>query len=255
VRALRREEVLSARFADRVIATNTLHETILAEHGIPARKIDIIMNVGNEDIFKPAETPSADRPLTLAYHGTIAERLGLDLIVRALAVARNDCPDVRLILIGEGDFLPEVRALVRELGLDDAVDFVPFVAVEELPSYLARADVGVVGNRAYTEQKRNYMLPVKMLEYAAMEIPTIAPRLRAIRAYFDDESAFFYQPDDVDDMARQIVRACRDRDLLAETKPHLRRFNKRYNWAAMEREYMSIVSGLLAGRADQAAVS
>jgi glycosyltransferase involved in cell wall biosynthesis len=186
--------------------------------------------------------------LTLVYHGTIAERLGIDTILKGVAAARREGANIRLVLIGEGEFLPRVRTLVEELYLGDSVEILPFMPVEELPSYLARADVGIVGNRAYTEAKRNYMLPVKMLEYAAMEIPTIAPRLQAIGAYFDDESTLFYLPDDVEDMSRQIVRVSRDREVLEAMREHLRLFNERYNWAAMETEYIRIVHRLLASR-------
>jgi glycosyltransferase involved in cell wall biosynthesis len=249
IKALRWEELWSARFANEVIATNTLHKEVLCEHGIPEDKIDIIMNLGNERLFRPGATRRTNDRLTLAYHGTIAERLGLDLILRAVALAREDCPGVQLLLIGDGDFLPTVRTLIDELDLADCVTVIGFVPVEELPQHLANVDIGIVGNRSYTEAKRNYMLPVKMLEYAAMEIPTITPRLRIIREYFDDDNALFYAPDDVEDMASQIVRACRETDLIETLKRHLRTFNQRYNWSASEAEYLQIVSRLLESRA------
>jgi glycosyltransferase involved in cell wall biosynthesis len=247
---LRFEEWLSAKFADQVITTNELHKETLRSHAIPAEKIEIIMNVANERIFRPLprkELPSgeASAPLVLAYHGTIAERLGIDLILRGVRIALDDCPNLRLLLIGDGDFLPTVRSLTQELGLSEHVKLVGFVPVDELPGYLADADVGVIGNRAYIEAKRNYMLPVKMLEYAGMEIPTIAPRLRVISRYFDDQSALFYTPDDARDMARRIVEVYRDRSKLDGMRLHLRAFNERYNWCAMERRYLGIVERLV----------
>ena len=241
---LRWEERLSARFADQVITTNDLHKEVLCLHGIEADKIEVILNVGNERLFQPVGARSTESPdrLTLVYHGTIAERLGIDLILQAVRIAAEDCPGLRLLLIGEGDFLPTVKTLVREWGLSDRVECRGFVPVEQLPAYLAAADVGVVGNRGYTEARQNYMLPVKMLEYAAMEIPTIAPRLRVIRHYFDEQSAFFYQPDDAADMARRIVEVHRHRELVAGVRRHLRLFNQRHNWPAMERRYLELVA-------------
>ena len=242
---LRWEERLSAWFADQVITTNELHEEVLCSHGIAADKIEVILNVGNERLFRPA----LDRPphdgLMLVYHGTIAERLGIDLILKAVAVASEKCPGLRLLLIGEGDFLSTVERLMSDWGLTDKVQIRGFVPVEELPAYLYEADVGIVGNRGYTEAKRNYMLPVKMLEYAAMEIPTIAPRLRVIRHYFDEDSAIFYAPDDAKDMARRIVEVYQHREIIANVKQGLRTFNQRYNWSAMEKKYLDIIGRLL----------
>ncbi len=87
---LRWEERLSARFADRVITTNELHKMVLSSHGIPDQKIDIIMNLGDERIFRPTQSGTAREGLTLGYHGTIAERLGIDLILRAIHLAAKD---------------------------------------------------------------------------------------------------------------------------------------------------------------------
>ncbi len=120
-----------------------------------------------------------------------------------------------------------------------------FVPVEDLPLYLKDVDLGVIGNRGYTEVRRNYMLPVKMLEYAAMEIPTVAPRLRVIQEYFDETNAIFYAPDDVEDMARRIVEVYRHSEILETIRQGLRAFNRRYNWASMEGRYREILDGLL----------
>jgi glycosyltransferase involved in cell wall biosynthesis len=244
---LRLEERMSARLANQVITTNELQKEVLCAHGIAADKIEIILNVGNDRLFRPVvNRPSTDQDgLLLVYHGTIAERLGIDLILSALRLASRECPDVRLLLIGEGDYLPTVKTLIRDWALSDRVELVGFVPVEALPPYLARADVGIVGNRVYTEAKQNYMLPVKMLEYAAMEIPTIAPRLRTISRYFDETTALFYTPDDAEDMARRIVDACRHRQLIENVRQHLRGFNQRHNWSVMEKRYLSLVSKYL----------
>lgn len=244
---LRWEERISAAFADLVITTNSLHKTVLEEHGLPPAKIAIIMNLGNERIFVPSARDDQAEELRLVYHGTIAERLGIDLILRAVSLARRRCPKIRLTLIGDGDYLRRAKELVAEFDLADAVDLHGFLPVEELPAMLRNADVGVIGNRAYTESKNDFMLPVKMLEYAALEIPSIVPRLRSIMSYFDETSAIFYDADDVRGLTERIVEVCEDRGLLERAKLGLRRFNRQYNWAAMEQRYMELVGNLTAG--------
>ncbi len=245
---VRFEERLSARFADFVLTTNDLHKEALVAHGIPESKVGIVMNVGHPAIFRPRTKREGGGALVLAYHGTIAARLGVDLVVRAVALALDRCPELRLLLVGEGEYLPEVARLIGELGIDGAVTRHGWVDVERLPDLLADADAGVIGNRAETEAKQNWMLPVKMLEYAAMEIPTIAPRLRAIERYFDDESAVLYRPDDIEDLARRIRELYGDRSLLDRRREGLRDFNRRYNWDRMQREYLDLVAGLSGGR-------
>jgi len=243
---LRLEERLSAKFADLILTTNDLHVETLVGHGLPRSKIRIIMNVGNPALFapRPARAFRADHGLVLGYHGTIAERLGLDLVVEAVHRALPSCEGLRLVLIGDGEFMPVVRRLVENYALQNVVSLNGWVPVEQLPRALAEVDTGVVGNRRRTEVHQNWMLPVKMLEYAAMEIPTIAPRLRAITQYFDDASALLYTADDIDDLTRVIKETYWDPACLDRVRMGLRTFNARYNWPSMETRYLELVRDL-----------
>ena len=94
------EEQLSAWFADQVITTNELHKVVLATHGVPPQKIEIVLNVGNDRIFFPRTNRQKNDGLTLVYHGTVAERLGLDIILEAMEICKKKCPDLVFILIG-----------------------------------------------------------------------------------------------------------------------------------------------------------
>ncbi len=242
------EERLSASFVHHVITTNDLHKEALVGHGIPWNKITIIMNVGNKTVFSPKHNDNPRNGLTLAYHGTIAERLGLNLILEAIQQVRLSCPDLRFILIGDGDYMPAIRRLILKYHIEDVVKTTGWVPVERLPNYLERVDVGVVGNRRYTEIRQNWMLPVKMLEYAAMEIPTIAPRLRVIQHYFDNNNAILYEPDSTEDLVRCIRYVYERPENLENLKQGLREFNARFNWVDMERRYLNLVSNLISGR-------
>ncbi len=241
---LRWQERLSAAFADQVITSNALQKRVLCSHGLPADKIEVILNVGNEAFFKPAPPRPPSTELRLVYHGTIAERLGLDVILQAIHLASQDCPALSFLLIGDGDYLPTVKRLIPAWGLSDRVQLLGFIPVEKLAAYLSQADVGIVGTKSANEAKHNYCLPVKMLEYAAMEMPTIAPNLDVIRYYFDDDSAFFYAADDPVALADRIRDVYHHRELLPGVRQHLRSFNQSHNWAAMEDLYLAIIARL-----------
>ena len=64
------------------------------------------------------------------------------------------------------------------------------------------------------------MLPVKLLEYVALDIPVVVPRLKTIEHYFADDMVAYYDPENVQSLADSIYRlfcraagACRDRPL------------------------------------------
>jgi glycosyltransferase involved in cell wall biosynthesis len=239
------EERLSAWSAQRVITTNSLQKEVLVRHGLPAEKIEIILNVGNTKIFKPRTVHTGTGDLWLGYHGTIAKRLGLLLILEALRQVKEECPRMRFLCIGEGDDLGAMLSFIEENGLKDVVMPHEFVEVEKLPEMLQCVDVGMIGNLRETELKRSYMLPVKMLEYAAMGIPTVAPRLKVIQAYFSDAVTFYYEPDDPESLANTLQSIYENRSLIRSKANHLEEFNSKYNWKEIGQKYLNLLTELV----------
>ncbi|MEO8168808.1 MAG: glycosyltransferase family 4 protein, partial [bacterium] len=243
-----REELLSAACSNKVITTNVMHREVLVEHGIAHDKIELIYNVGNTKYFKPMSRGTNGQELWLGYHGTIAKRLGVFLIVDALGMLKHECPGLRFLCVGEGDDLDVMKQRAKEKNVFEMIDFRPFTEVEKLPEVLRKVHVGIIGNQRDTERKRNYMLPVKMLEYAAMEIPTIAPRLEILSRYFDDTSAFFYEADNVESLAATIRSIYNDRTLLTTRISGLRAFNAQYNWNIMAERYLGMIHDMTSAR-------
>jgi hypothetical protein len=85
-----------------------------------------------------------------------------------------------MMVIRTGDYLEAARQLVTCKQLDQCITLVDQVPVQEMPRLLAPADVGLVPNRA--SNATHLLLPVKLLDYMALGIPTIAARrLRSMR--------------------------------------------------------------------------
>ncbi|HTV00766.1 MAG TPA: glycosyltransferase, partial [Luteitalea sp.] len=102
------EERASAMLAHGVVCVNHPQRDTLVARGIPARKTFVSMNVPDDRVFVPVpRAGSAFDPATLnlVYHGTMANRLGVDLVIRAVALLRERLPGLRLHLWGQGDDL------------------------------------------------------------------------------------------------------------------------------------------------------
>jgi glycosyltransferase involved in cell wall biosynthesis len=247
-RALCLEERLSAMVAHRVICVNHPQRDTLIGRGIPGSKTFISMNVPDPKIFghangNPGETvqPGAMR---LVYHGTMAERLGVDLLIQAVARVRPDVPGVQLHLWGHGDDLAAFRQLATELGVDDRVTFnAAGYPLHELPERLRSMDLGVLGNRR--SAACDLMLPVKLLEYVSLGIPTVVPRLRTIEHYFTNEMVTYYEPEDVDSLAGAIRTLHEKVELGRKQAAQAREFLTQYGWERQGQELVSMYRDLV----------
>jgi len=241
---VRWQERLACGFADHVITVSERWRQTLIERGLPKDKCTVVMNVADERIFVPRRKPPSPRSeFRLIYHGTVTHRYGLDVALRAIALVREEIPEMRFTVLGKGDGMLELVDLRRQLGLEDLIDLADeFVLAEDLPSVIAGADLGVVPYRddVFTDG----LLPTKLMEYAAMGIPSIAARTTAIDAYFRDTMVEFFTPGDAEDLARCIRRLHADPDRLAGLARGSRNFTRRYNWAATSAQYVATVRRL-----------
>lgn len=241
------QEKLSCWFADHVITVSEHWRQALIKRGVLPSKCSVVMNLADPRIFRPLSAedapPKDNNRFRLLYHGTLAERYGLDLVLQAMDLVRHQIPGIHLTIIGHGEHLKTLERMADELNLrENLVQFRPAVPAEQLPPLIAAADVGVVPYRddVFTDS----LLPTKLMEYAALGLPAIAARTTAIASYFDETMVQFFAPGDVEDLARCILTLYSDRKRLAQLAQGIEKFNRRYNWPAQSAEYVRLVDQL-----------
>jgi glycosyltransferase involved in cell wall biosynthesis len=89
------------------------------------------------------------------------------------------------------------------------------------------------------------MLPVKLLDYMALGIPTIAARLRTIEHYFSEREVRFFEPGDTEGLAAAIEELYRDRAHRIELAHNARRALERIGWPGQRAEYYDAIDALL----------
>jgi glycosyltransferase involved in cell wall biosynthesis len=199
-------EQRSLAFADQVITCTPQQRDIFASRGTPPEKITVVLNAANSAVFRPRTLePDLWQPggrFELVSHGLVVVRYGLDTMVHAVALLADEIPGIVLHVYGKGDYLPEMLALARRLGIADRVIAYGFVAEEELLGGIARAHVGVIA--AKRDSFRNLTHTQKMYEYVAMRKPVVIAETPAVRTHFDDSCFQFFTSDDPADLARAL---------------------------------------------------
>ncbi len=261
VRLVRLQERLSTRFADHVITVSHHWRQNLIERGVPGEKVSVVMNVADDAIFvRPdGEGPALNGAgstngsgqrsgLRLIYHGAVVERYGLDLALHAMACLEDQAPDIHLTILGRGDYMESLRHLARELKVDGRVAFYyELRPAEELPAIILQADAGIVPYR--DDPFTDGLLPTKLMEYAALGLPSIAARTTAIERYFEGTMAELFTPNSVEDLASVLKALYADRGRLAALARRADAFNRTYNWTKIGAEYVDLVEHLGTGAA------
>ncbi len=247
VRIVRWQERLSIGFADHILTVTDLWRDSLIARGVAPDKVDVVMNAPDETLFAPRPpTTGGKPPVTVIYHGTLTHRYGIDLLVRAIDLARRRVP-LRLILHGRGEMLPQIESLVAELELQDVVSLsIALVPTAELARTIATADIGVVPNR--NDVFTDGILPTKLMEYAALGVPAVVARSSATCAYFNDQMVRYVEAGDVNAMADAIVELANDPELRLRLATNAQEFTRAHPWTDEAARYVAIVERLAGKR-------
>lgn len=149
--------------------------------------IEILSNGVDPVKFKPMDRDMrlAERlgihedDLVLVYCGSVLEYEGLDDIIRAIAFLKNDGLEVKFVLVGDGNFLDDIKALAKKLGVESLIKFVGKVHPDKVNSYLSVADIVPIVRKNHKVCR--LVSPLKPFEAMAMGKLVLASDLPALR--------------------------------------------------------------------------
>ena len=125
-------------------------------------------------------------------------------LIRAFAATVEECPNIRLVIAGDGEQEAEIRALARELCPSGTVCFAGWV--QQIDSFYNALDVNVLTSLSET-------FPYALTEGARMHCATIASRVGGVPYLIDDGfNGLLFEPRDVAKLTSHMVYFARHRE-------------------------------------------
>ena len=115
----------------------------------------------------------AARPIVITTR-RLEARMGLEELVRAVALCRRRFPDIFLVVVGRGRLDERLKRLAGECGLSDSVRFWGYAPDELLPVLYTAADLFVLPTQALEG------FGLVILEAASCGLPVVATPVGAI---------------------------------------------------------------------------
>jgi glycosyltransferase involved in cell wall biosynthesis len=194
--ARRRQTIEALTGADAVIAVSRQLAARTAELGVDPSRLHVVYNGVDTMIFHrgPAE-PSGD-PLLL-FVGNLAPVKGLDVLIDACALLRDQGVRFQCRLIGQGALRRALSRRIQAAGLTQCVQLHGPCHLEQLPDWYRAACVLVLPS--FSEG-----VPNVILEAQACGTPVVASRVGGIPEILGDES--LVPPNDARALADAIDR-------------------------------------------------
>ena len=183
--------------------------------------------------FRPL--PMQDKYLTIGTVKKLAPKYGIDILLKAFAMARkmavaqspNLVDRLRLTIVGDGVQRQKLESLAQQLEIDDLTTFVGAVPHEQVPDYLNQIDIYVAASRLDSES-----FGVAVLEASACGLPVIVSDVGGLPEVVQDGVTGYIVPQEnvaaTAEAIVKLIKSKKDRDRLGAAGRKL--VLERYVW-------------------------
>ena len=180
-------------------------QEFLAERGIPKEVMYLYRNPVDHTKFHPVDETTrkttreklgfTDDDIVLSHHGILHPNKGNSWIFQRLNELKDELPNLKYLLIGNGPEMDNLQQLSSQLGIADRITFTGWLPTEQdLNNALASADIGLV-MRIGQETDHFHMTDTLAHEMACGK-PILAVNLKGIsEVIHDGENGFLFSPD------------------------------------------------------------
>lgn len=203
------------RRSPRVLVVSPESAERLERNGLPPGRCTLVGNTPDLAHFttdRPASRalpPAFEGRPILLFTGILVGDRGLDVALDGLARLRELRPRPALVVIGDGRARARYEADAKRLGVESDVAFLGFLDHEELPAWMARADVGILP--FHTCPHIHTTLANKLFDYMALGLPVLASDARPmVRVLRETQAGVTFRSGDGADFARSAESLLRD---------------------------------------------
>jgi len=208
----------------------------------PEQKIHVVPHGDSDFLFnKPIDRIEARKQLNLPldqklvlFFGQIKKVKGLDVLLKAWAIVRDQLKDAKLLVVGrpwkvEQDFFDSI---VKEKNLEpDCILNYSYVPNEIIPAYFAAADIVVL---PYREIYSSGVM-IRSLDYSAAIIASDLDTFRKI--IVNGENGVLFKNEDESDLAQKILSLIHDEEKMKRLRVNAKKTaDEKFSWELIGRK-------------------
>jgi glycosyltransferase involved in cell wall biosynthesis len=219
------------------ITDYTRREILKVTPAAESAKVHVVRCGLNLSRFVPAPPVQAENRRLVCVGRLCPQKAQIELIA-AIAELKNAYPDMRLVLIGDGEMRREIEALVARYGLQDIVHLNGWGTGEAVRAEIARSRALVLPSHAEG-------LPIVIMEAMALGRPVVSTRVAGIPELLDANCGWIVPPGDRDELIRALdtCLAASPETLAGLGREGRRRIERHYDQAENAAQLRTLFQG------------
>ncbi|MCL4475439.1 MAG: glycosyltransferase family 4 protein [Nitrospirae bacterium] len=224
------------RGVDAIISITRSIREYLITAGIPAESLHVVQNgIETEWLVKERSTPGS----YICYTGSLYPWKGVDTLILAMKYL----PGEKLLIVGGGGRIEELKQLARSEGVAGRVEFAGAVPRTVIQDYLSRSKVAVLPNIPSVPSQ--FSSPLKLFEYMAYGIPIVASDMPAFQEILTHgRNAILVEPGDSLALAKGIKTLMDDPELASRIARAAREDARNYTYDKRAEKILGVIKAL-----------
>jgi len=216
--------------AEVIIAVVEEMKQRLIKFGIDEKKIIIISNTLNLDMFPLPDKQPDPNHTTLFYAGGLNIHRGIQTVIQSLVHIVPKIPNIRLWLVGEGSFRKELVKLVDRLNLKKYVVFFGWKPYDKMISLLSQTDIALIPH--IKSDHTDSTIPHKLFQYMYAQKPIVASNCLPIERFIKEtKTGLIYKSNDPVQLSGCIINLIKNKDKFSFLQKNGKKWVKeKYNW-------------------------
>lgn len=222
-----------------VVSNSTKQE--LVQKGFSADQVDLVYNAVDHAAYRYFPDAKSVTPL-VGYLGRIKRYKSVNHLIQAFDIVQREIADAKLLIIGDGDHLPKLKKLVKQLKLDQKVIFTGALQHDQKINSLNRMWVSV-----NPSPKEGWGLTV--IEANCCGVPVIAANSPGLRdSVVDGKTGLLYPYGDEKRLADLIVNVIQNVNLRKNLSEESMAWAVQFNWERSAENMLNVIEKTLSRR-------
>ena len=200
--------------ADAIVCENNDLKVFLISQGIFSKKITLITNGINLDLFQPGDSMKARKHLRLKNDqlillsiGSLNKNKNHALLINAFAEIAEDKSSLHLYIIGEGVEKNGLTKKIKELKMEQKITLLGLFDHKSISEWMKAADIFILPSR-------NEGTPNSLLEAMASGLPVIASKVGGIPELIQGNiEGLLFESDSKNDLKKKLNKLIKDNQL------------------------------------------
>lgn len=223
-----------------IIAVSLYVKNVISD--MTQSQIYVIQNgIDFEDIHNVQPHKSIEYP-SILFVGGLSKVKGIDTLLNAVPIIRKKILNLCVYIAGSGPEENKLKELVKELNIEENVNFLGYILENEKYSYYKSADVCVFPSRYEP-------FGIVLLEAMACGKPVVASNVGGIPFVVEEgKTGLLFESGNVEDLADKIMTILKDEELREKMGEAGRERAKEFTWDKIAERTVEVYKEILKGK-------